>query len=149
MYISFAVKQWTCRKTTMVVLTWKMGTSQFQSIHPQKTIVIGKTELDQETKLWPFPINPGILVQFMQGMGVTVAEFLSCSVVVKYFHQRAKNSNNDFQIKFKIFFEIRRTVIYSITFYVPKQQSFLISRSKKKLSATLLKPKEIPPNLYP
>ena len=74
MYISFAAKQWTCRKTTMVVLTWKMGTSQFQLI--QKTV--GKKsfqKLDQEIKSWPFPINPGILVQFMQGMGVTVAEF--------------------------------------------------------------------------
>ena len=132
MYISFAAKQWTCRKTTMVVLTWKMGTSQFQMLQQEKTFKTRFKKLDQETKLWPFPINPGILVQFMQGMGVTVAEFLSCSVVVKYFHQRAKNSNNDFQIKFKIFFwDQTYSHLYSITFYLPKQQSFLISRSRK------------------
>ena len=73
MYISFAVKQWTCRKTTMVVLTWKMGTSQFQMLQQEKTFKTRFKKLDQETKLWPFPINPGILVQFMQGMGVMVA----------------------------------------------------------------------------
>ena len=73
----------------------RKNTSQKQDKIPK--IGSGNKVVTLSYKCWDF--GPIYARYGSNGCGVS-----SCSVVVKYFHQMAKNSNNDCQIKFKRFF---------------------------------------------